>query len=182
MRRIPHPWLAVGFRRHKGVDLFDCGPVARTRLGKCAGVRPRFIRISSTFEPVACGSEMQPASLRCSKTEAFERSRSGYGVSSYATGVHSRRRNRGVDRPACGSNPFSLGRCIQPSHGCFLVPVREGLMVPDIRGRVAIICVVSVFLCVRALAQEAYYGGWPRSVAHGVVLKAQQKRRRRHLL
>ena len=25
--------------------------------------------------------------------------------------------------------------------------------------RVAIICVVSVFLCVRALAQEAYYGG-----------------------
>ena len=48
-------------------------------------------------------------------------------------------------------------------------------MVPDIRGRVAIICVVSVFLCVRALAQEAYYGGWPRSVAHGVLLKAQQK-------
>ena len=81
-----------------------------------------------------------------------------------------------------GNNPFSLGRCIQPSHGCFLVPVREGLMVPDIRGRVAIVCVVSVFLCVRALAQEAYYGGWPRSVAHGVLLKAQQKRRRRHLL
>ena len=35
-------------------------------------------------------------------------------------------------------------------------------MVPDIRGRVAIICVVSVFLCVRALAQEAYYGGYDR--------------------
>jgi hypothetical protein len=47
MRRIPRPWLAMGFRRDKGVDLFDCGPVARTRLGKRAGVRPRFIRNSS---------------------------------------------------------------------------------------------------------------------------------------
>jgi hypothetical protein len=31
-------------------------------------------------------------------------------------------------------------------------------MVPDIRGRVAIVCVMSVFLCVRAVAQEGYYG------------------------
>jgi hypothetical protein len=31
-------------------------------------------------------------------------------------------------------------------------------MAPDLAGRVAIICVVSVFLCVRALAQEGYYG------------------------
>ena len=31
-------------------------------------------------------------------------------------------------------------------------------MVSDIRGSVAIICVVSAFLCVRAAAQEGYYG------------------------
>jgi hypothetical protein len=31
-------------------------------------------------------------------------------------------------------------------------------MVSDIWGRVAIACVVSVFLCVRAVAQEGYYG------------------------
>src|SRR5438094_240687 len=31
-------------------------------------------------------------------------------------------------------------------------------MVPDITGRVAVTCVVSVFLCVRAVAQEGYYG------------------------
>jgi hypothetical protein len=31
-------------------------------------------------------------------------------------------------------------------------------MITDIRGRVAIICVVSVFLCVRAVAQEGYHG------------------------
>ncbi len=30
----------MGFRRDKGVDRFDCGPVACTRLGKRAGVRP----------------------------------------------------------------------------------------------------------------------------------------------
>ena len=31
-------------------------------------------------------------------------------------------------------------------------------MVPDNMGRVAIVCVLSVFLCVRAVAQEGYYG------------------------
>jgi hypothetical protein len=31
-------------------------------------------------------------------------------------------------------------------------------MVADIRGGVAIVCVVLVFLCVRAAAQEGYYG------------------------
>jgi hypothetical protein len=31
-------------------------------------------------------------------------------------------------------------------------------MAPDIATRVAIICVVSVFLCVSAVAQEGYYG------------------------
>jgi len=31
-------------------------------------------------------------------------------------------------------------------------------MVPDNTGRVAIVCVLSVFLCVRAVAQEGYYG------------------------
>ena len=31
-------------------------------------------------------------------------------------------------------------------------------MVPDVRGRVATVCVMSVFLCVRAVAQEGYYG------------------------
>ena len=41
MRRIPRPRLAVGFRRHKGLGLFDCGPLARTRLDKRADVRPR---------------------------------------------------------------------------------------------------------------------------------------------
>jgi hypothetical protein len=46
-RRIPRPWLAMGFRCHEGLGLLDGGPVARTRVDKCAGVRPRFIRISS---------------------------------------------------------------------------------------------------------------------------------------
>src|SRR5262249_51019523 len=32
------------------------------------------------------------------------------------------------------------------------------VLVPDIRRRVATVCVVSVFLCVRAVAQEGYYG------------------------
>ena len=31
-------------------------------------------------------------------------------------------------------------------------------MVPDNTGRVAIVCVLSIFLCVRAVAQEGYYG------------------------
>jgi hypothetical protein len=35
---------------------------------------------------------------------------------------------------------------------------RPLIMVSDIRGSVAIICVVSAFLCVRAAAQEGYYG------------------------
>src|SRR5262249_30774396 len=43
------------------------------------------------------------------------------------------------------------------SEGVFL-SLREGLMVPDIRRRVATVCVVSAFLCVRAVAQEGHYG------------------------
>ena len=43
-------------------------------------------------------------------------------------------------------------------------------MVSDIATRVAIICVVSVFLCVRAVAQEGYYGvgasGSPSRLVH----------------
>ena len=31
-------------------------------------------------------------------------------------------------------------------------------MVSDIRGRAAIICTMSIFLCVPAVAQEGYYG------------------------
>jgi hypothetical protein len=42
MRRILRSWLAMGFRRHKGRDLFDCGSLSRTRLDIRAGVRPRF--------------------------------------------------------------------------------------------------------------------------------------------
>jgi hypothetical protein len=42
MRRILRSWLAMGFRRHKGRDLFDCGSLSRTRLDLRAGVRPRF--------------------------------------------------------------------------------------------------------------------------------------------
>src|SRR5260370_33985474 len=40
MRRILRSWLAVGFRRHKGRGLFDCGSLSRTRLDIRAGVRP----------------------------------------------------------------------------------------------------------------------------------------------
>jgi hypothetical protein len=32
----------MGFRRHKGRGLFDCGSLSRTRLDIRAGVRPRF--------------------------------------------------------------------------------------------------------------------------------------------
>jgi hypothetical protein len=58
MRRVPRPCLAMGFRRHKGLGLFDCGPRAHTRLGKRAGVRPRSAvpmprESLATFEP-AC--------------------------------------------------------------------------------------------------------------------------------
>jgi len=42
--------------------------------------------------------------------------------------------------------------------GGLFVPLREAFMVPDIRGRVAIVCGLSVFLGVRAVAQEGYYG------------------------
>jgi hypothetical protein len=42
MRRILRSWLAMGFRRHKGRDLVDCGSLSRTRLDIRAGVRPRF--------------------------------------------------------------------------------------------------------------------------------------------
>src|SRR5207244_3780794 len=38
------------------------------------------------------------------------------------------------------------------------LPLREVLMIPDITGRVAIICVMSVFLCVPSGAQDGYYG------------------------
>jgi len=37
---LGRPWLAVAFRRHKGLGLLDCGPLVRTRLGERAGVRP----------------------------------------------------------------------------------------------------------------------------------------------
>ena len=47
--RIPRPWLAVAFRRHEGLGLLGCGPLVRTRLGKRAGVRPRFVSGSSAL-------------------------------------------------------------------------------------------------------------------------------------
>jgi hypothetical protein len=54
-------------------------------------------------------------------------------------------------------------------------------MAPDLAIRVAIICVVSVFLCVRGGAGRILRGR-PRSVAYEVLLNPEAKRRRRLLL
>jgi len=57
--------------------------------------------------------------------------------------------------------PDGTGHVVKSMHlgsECLLVPVRDALMLPDIRGRVAIVCGVSVFLSLHAVAQEGYYG------------------------
>jgi len=66
--RIPRPWLAVAFRRHKGLGLLDCGPLVRTRLGKRAGVRPhRRLDAPTLSDPNSgrCVSELRR--VRCAR-------------------------------------------------------------------------------------------------------------------
>ena len=53
--------------------------------------------------------------------------------------------------------------------GGLFVPLRKAFMVPDIRGRVAIVCGLSVFLGVRAVAQEGYYGAGHDKLHQGFV-------------
>jgi hypothetical protein len=42
--------------------------------------------------------------------------------------------------------------------GHSLVPLREALMVAGIMGKVTIVCLLSLCLCMRTVAQEGYYG------------------------
>src|SRR5262249_25600718 len=69
-----------------------------------------------------------------------------------------RRRDSSIDRPAAADNSFLIKSLHLAVAWVSFVPSREALMAPDIATRVAIICVVSVFLCLGAVAQEGYYG------------------------
>src|SRR5262249_59198758 len=46
----------------------------------------------------------------------------------------------------------------EPRYGWLLAPWRESFMILDMRGRVAIVGVVSAFLCVHVEAKEGYSG------------------------
>jgi hypothetical protein len=67
----------VGFRRHRGFGLFDCGPLARTSLGIRAGVRLAGRRGWDVVEVYsdagisgAKGRNARPVSTTCSRTPA----------------------------------------------------------------------------------------------------------------
>src|SRR6478752_10614296 len=47
MRRISRPWLVMGSRCHEGLALLVGGALPRTRVGNCAGVRPRFREVAA---------------------------------------------------------------------------------------------------------------------------------------
>jgi hypothetical protein len=82
MRRILRSWLAMGFRRHKGRGLFDCGSLSRTRLDIRAGVRPRFSfrcleNSYVTFEPACLPVQLHRVKLSFSLLPRTARARAG---------------------------------------------------------------------------------------------------------
>jgi hypothetical protein len=86
MRRILRSWLAMGFRRHKGRGLFDCGSLSRTRLDIRAGVRPRFSfrcleNSCVAFEPACLPVQLHRVKLSFSllpRTDRAARRRAGF--------------------------------------------------------------------------------------------------------